>query len=820
LITRKLKAATVLMAMLAGVAILSRPAGAQSQQGIPPSPSSAAATTDDQLSEITVTANRRAENQQQVPIAVTAITADTAEKVGIVNALALGEAVPGAVFNRQSNGTIPFIRGVGNPNSTPGDEPSVAMYVDDVYIPLSSSGISNYNTITAIEVEKGPQGTLFGRNATGGVVQVFTKNPSDTPEFQATESYANYDTPSGSLYAGGPLVSDLLSANVAVYGSRQYHGWGHNLTTDQPTIADEYDFGGRVKLLLTPNDRMSFLLTVDTDTTGTGIGVTYSATPGTKTTNLSILGIPIPGASAPSPSNFYDTYGNFRNYSTNYQSGVSLKANIDLGWANLVNIAAYRHNNDQEYFDYDDGPASLFSAYLHGIENTTTEELRLQSLDSSAIKWVGGFYMFDDKSGFLPLNFDALAPPFAAMFPGGVVPGFIASYGKEYTHSYAAFGQVTDEVLPKTFVTLGLRYTVDNRTGSSYNTSALQQALVTPNTNVLPTCPTTGYTFLAPVPICVGGNGAATFKSPSGKFDVRYQFTDDLMGYVAYNRGFKSGVFKVVSILSQQDPPVKPEKLDAYTIGEKAEFLDHRLRVNTEAYWYKFQDIQEQVIVQDTSHAVNAARATMKGAELEVTGLPAPHLSVTGSVSVESAVFNDYPNGAFFVYNAVNGGNCTLGATTTCGVVPGGAGAPPGLSGKGTTASPYTWNLAGNHLPNAPPYALSISAAYDMPTRTGKWDYNIAWNHIGGYYFEPDNGQGQIAPSSPGNDKQPITNLLNASIGWTSLDEVLAIRLWGMNLAQQHYYSFNDTEGNATQYSAAPPRTYGITFTEHFGAAK
>jgi len=805
--------------MVAACILISGRVRAQSPQGAPATLSRASNSTEDQLSEITVTANRREENQQQVPIAVTAITADAAAKVGIVNALSLGEAVPGVVFNRQANGTIPFIRGVGNTNSTPGDEPSVAMYVDDVYIPLAGSGISNYNTITRIEVEKGPQGTLFGRNATGGVVQVFTKNPSDTLEFQATEGYANYDTPSGALYASGPLTN-ALSANVAVYGSRQYHGWGHNLTTNEPTFGDEYDFGGRVKFLLTPNDRMSFLLTVDTDTTGTGVGVTYSATPGSKTTNLSILGIPIAGASAPSPANFYDTYGNFGNYSTNYQSGVSFKANIDLGWANLVNIAAYRHNNDQEYFDYDDGPASLFSAYLHSVENTATEELRLQSEDSSAIKWVGGFYMFDDKSGFLPINFDAVAPPFAAIFPGGLVPGFVASYGKEYTHSYAVFGQVTDEVLPKTFMTLGLRYTEDNRTGSTYNTSALQQALVTPGTNVLPPCPTTGNTFLAPVPICVGGTGTATFKSPSGKFDVRYQFTDDIMGYVAYNRGFKSGVFNVVSILSPQDPPVKPEQLDAYSIGEKAELSDHRLRVNAEAYWYRFHDIQEQIIVQDTSHAVNAARATMKGAELEVTGLPAPHLSVTGSVSVESATFNDYPNGAFFVYSPVSGGNCTLGATATCGVVPGGPGAPPGLTGKGTAASPYVWNLAGNHLPNAPPYAFSISAKYDLPTSSGNWDYNIAVNHIGGYYFEPDNGQGQIAPSRASNDKQPLTNLVNASVGWASLDGTLGIRLWGMNLAQQHYYSFNDTEGNATQYSAAPPRTYGITFTEHFGGAK
>ena len=222
-----------------------------------------------------------------------------------------------------------------------------------------------------------------------------------------------------------------------------------------------------------------------------------------------------------------------------------------------------------------------------------------------------------------------------------VVPGFVASYGKEYTHSYAGFGQVTDEILPKLNLTAGIRYTVDLRTGNTYNTSTVQQAVVTPTTNVLPICPATGVTFLGPG-TCAGGTGRATFSSPSGKVSLDYRFTNDIMGYLAYNRGFKSGVFNVVSIFAPQDPPVKPEKLDAYTIGEKAEFLDHRLRVNTEAYYYKFTNIQEQVVMQDTSHAVNAAKATMEGLELEVTALPAVRWSVTGSIGLEKAYFNDY----------------------------------------------------------------------------------------------------------------------------------------------------------------------------------
>jgi hypothetical protein len=180
------------------------------------------------------------------------------------------------------------------------------------------------------------------------------------------------------------------------------------------------------------------------------------------------------------------------------------------------------------------------------------------------------------------------------------------------------------------------------------------------------------------------------------------------------------------------------------------------------------------------------------------------------AIELEDAKFDNYPNGAYFVYNPVNGGNCSLGATNPCGLVPGAPGAPPGYNGT-------TWNLGGNKLPNAPPFSFSISAKYELPTSSGTWDYNVALNHTGDYYFEPDNGQGQISPSSPNNDRQPIVNLLNASIGWTSLNERLAVRAWGMNLAGQRYYSYNAEDADASQYSAAPPRTYGITFTEHFG---
>src|SRR5262249_48250787 len=163
-------------------------------------------------------ANRREELNQRVPLGITAVSVDTAEKVGITDAQSLAARVPGLLFNRQANASIPFLRGVGTPVSESGDEPSVALYIDDGYIPAGSASMANFTGIDHMEVEKGPQGTLFGRNATGGVVQVFTRNPTDKPELKVTAGYGNYNTGSADLYASGPLTQQLL-ANVSLYWS-------------------------------------------------------------------------------------------------------------------------------------------------------------------------------------------------------------------------------------------------------------------------------------------------------------------------------------------------------------------------------------------------------------------------------------------------------------------------------------------------------------------------------------------------------------------------------------------------------------------------
>src|SRR5262245_26091497 len=212
-----------------------------------------------ELQQVTVTADRRQESNQRVPIGIASISADDAERVGVTDAQSLAGLVPGLLFNRQANTSIPFLRGVGSPVGQSGDEPSVALYVDGVYVPAGSASMANFTSIDRIEVAKGPQGTLFGRNATGGVVQVFTRNPTDKPYLEIRAGYGNYDTWSADTYASGPLTERLL-ANISAYWSNQSDGWGRNVTTGVPAFRS-HAYGTRIKFLWNESERTNALLT-------------------------------------------------------------------------------------------------------------------------------------------------------------------------------------------------------------------------------------------------------------------------------------------------------------------------------------------------------------------------------------------------------------------------------------------------------------------------------------------------------------------------------------------------------------------------------
>ncbi|MET0985243.1 MAG: TonB-dependent receptor, partial [Steroidobacteraceae bacterium] len=536
------------------------------------------------LEEVVVTANRRTENVQRVPIAVTAFSAESALAHGITDMQSLANAVPGVRIDRATATALPFIRGVGSAVGQVSAEPPIAFYVDDVYIPAAGAALSNFNSVDSLEVAKGPQGTLFGRNATGGVIQVFTKNPTQEPALDVSLGYGNYDTKTGSFYATGGL-SDTLSANIAAYGGDQGSGWGDNPTTGKDAFETNKYYGGRVKLLWEPSDATSVLFNLDHDNTKSSQGF-YGPVKGT---------VGAGGLYAP-PDDYYDLVDHMDPYWRVKQTGGSVKITQELNnFGKLVSVSAYRDSEQQQHWDQSGAPFPLVPVDIKGPTKTFTQELQLLSQDDSAVTWIAGLFYMHDESGYDPLKFTG---PLAGLLSGGTA-SFIQSETEQKTDSYAAFAQVNWEIFDATHLTLGARYTIDERE-------------ITGRVNF-------GDALIVDAP---NSGRDDKWKKPSWRIALDHQFTDDFMAYVAYNRGFKSGTFNAVLFPLPGVPlsdPVEPETLDAYTIGQKAEFFDNRIRVNSEVFYYKYKDMQLTSIVAGGTALKNAAEATIKGIDVDIT---------------------------------------------------------------------------------------------------------------------------------------------------------------------------------------------------------
>jgi iron complex outermembrane recepter protein len=723
-----------------------------------------------QLPTVTVTANGQVENEQSVPMAVSVVSAAAATASGITDPQSLAQSVPGLLFNRSANVSSPFLRGVGSPVVEAGDEPPVALYVDDVYMPSAAGELASFSSLDHIEVEKGPQGTLFGRNATGGIVQIYTRDPSNTPAAEVTAGYANYDTKSGSIYATGPLT-DTLSANLALDGSQQSDGWGRDDLTGAEAFTG-WEYGGRAKLLWTPTTATDVLLNVDYDNLRTEEGLDLRAFPGTG--SLDPLP-PIPNGGFPPPVGYYDNDQNFDSHSITRQSGASLRIASDLGWARLVSISSTRFTKAVDPFDEDAGPLPIVNSIITTTEHTQTQELRLES-SSTHRSWVVGTFYYHDIAGYTPLYLQGLAfLPLA----------YADAIGVETTGSWSAFAQARQEVLPATDLTVGVRYTADRRRLDAGAIFAGGPEVSAPN---------------SPQSI--------TWSKVTDRIVLDHHLTDDVMAYLGYNRGFKAGLFNPIVLPGAPiGAPVKPEVLDAYTLGVKSDLLRHMMRANVEGFYYDYRNMQLNEIVAGSTIITNAAAAIIKGIDLDLTVMPVARLTITASVEVLSGRYTSFPNGQFYVYNPIVGGNC---AFTGAGSCPAPA-LPPNYD-----AATGTWNLKGDHTVQTPPLSSSLVASYEIPTALGTFDFTGGWTHTADYYADADNGLGQVAPSSPANDQQSPVNLVNTSVAWSSPDQHWTARAWVKNLTGSEYWSFAAETSFLTQFTAAPPRTFGLALTRRW----
>src|SRR5665213_1752558 len=413
-----------------------------------------------QLEEIVVTAQKRSENLQDVPISISALTSADLVSRGFTNPQDLSAVVPGFQFSMEGGNGAPFIRGVGSLLGNPTDEASVATYIDGVYLAAPTANFSNFNSLDLerVEVLKGPQGTLFGRNATGGVIQLITRDPSPTSALEVNVGYANFDTVSTELYANTP-ISDKIAFNVSADYSDQGTGWGHNVLTGADTYKDR-SLSVRSKLQMKPDDVTTIMLAADISRFNSA-GLDYQHLPASPF----IDGVP----DTIGPYNIrYDGDQKFGNDSY----GASLHIQHDFDAFRLENITAYRWANAVNNFDYDQTPIPIVEAYTASSQRNLSEEIHLLSPTGSKIQWLAGYFFYAGRGGNSPFSETGGAlVPFTRLNIDGLVKD----------RSSSLFGQATGEIFADTRLTGGLRYTWERQSmnqlystnlgvlGSSYN---------------------------------------------------------------------------------------------------------------------------------------------------------------------------------------------------------------------------------------------------------------------------------------------------------------------------------------------------------------
>jgi iron complex outermembrane recepter protein len=716
----------------------------QSQGGAPAAAANATTQPSNsptaELEEIVVTAQRRSESLQNVPIAITAVTANKLDASGIHDAADLAIATPSLQSNDSVGYFLPRLRGIGSTATGAGIEGAVASYIDDVYIASAPAALFAFNNVERVEILEGPQGTLFGRNATGGVINVITKDPSQTTSGNLAVSYGNYQTSSGSAYVTGAL-SDTAAIDLAATGSHQGQGYGRYLATGAEADRTTKQYNVRSKLLWEPTSSTQIRLSGD-----------YAQSAGDYPNPRDLIGGPPPLFGLAQQGSPWDSSSDYPTQYAFKGGGVTLRADQRFDAFNIVNIAAYRASTYRDAFDFDITPTPALAINQVLQDKQFSEEFQLQSSAASRITWVLGLYEFYARSSNLQtvLIESALQVPSSPYYPVSVTN----TNGAQTTESIAGFGQATVPLGASTNLTGGFRYTHDER------------QLVDADSNAI----LIGGTVLPTTSLPDQSKG---FGAPTGRLSLDHQLVPDVLAYVSYNRGFKSGGFNAQVPTA---PAFKPETMDAYEVGVKADLLERRLRINPSTFYYDYKNIQVAFLTDSGGLGLsNGPSAKVWGTELEGEAVVTEDLHITFGLTYLHDRFGDYPNAVFYIPQAV--GNMVT-----------------------------TGNADGNRLPFTPDLATSLGFNYTIPLATGgKIVIESDWSHNDGFYTDSDNLR-----------KQRPYNTVNASARWTLAGGRYWVGMWGKNLTNDAVLTLQTTAAFADFASYAAPRTFGVTAGTQF----
>lgn len=737
------------VAALSNVAVLSTVVGVSGLMS-----SMAANSQGIAIEEILVTAQKRSENIMDVPISITALTADSLQRSKISGMDDIQMVVPGIEFRRQVAAMAPFIRGIGSQNATViGFEPSVALYIDGVYQSLPLTNGIGFKNVERVEVLKGPQGTLFGRNATGGAVNVITKVPQQEPSASVKLGYGNFDTSTTEFY-GTTGVTDTLAVDLSLGYTDQQEGYGDNIILNKD-VNKQRAVTARNKWIWEPTEETTANLSFSYDKTTESPGSARAIAPGTKNQ----FGVPALDDFYDTRENFFEAIdtgnSNFDGHAAATESkAVTLRLDHSFDSFDLVSITGYI---DQEAFilvDNDSSEVSAVHAQLPFFNDQISQEFQFLSNNEGPFSWIGGlYYMMAEQ------KYD--------IFTVRAIPGFpidrVEIDNSLDISSAAAFAEVGYEFTEQTKLTVGLRWTKEEK-----ELEGITNACVT-DTFCLPLLALVG----APPPYEYSEK--ETWNEPTWRVVLNHNFTNDVMGYASYSRGFKSGAYNTVVDSGVPQAALEPEILDAFELGTKGMFMDSALSLTAATFYYEFSDMHVQQSRGFTQVFLNAATAEIYGAELNGTLQASDNLQFRAGVAYTHGEFDEFEDGP--VTTPLPGGGNSVGAA----------------------------DLAGNKLPRTPEWTASIAIDHSLPTDIGTFDSNLTYYYNDGIYWEVDN---RYAEGSYG--------LIGARFAWTEPQERYGIELWGKNLADEEYALYGVANADADSYSAAAPRTYGLSVIVNF----
>jgi iron complex outermembrane recepter protein len=742
------------------------------------------------LEEIVVTAQRVEENLQRAALAISAVGADQLQRSGVTDVTQLTQLTPslqvGTMF-----GPYPalYMRGVGNFSTNSLSDPAIAFSVDGVYFGRQTASGGVFYDLQRVEVLKGPQGTLYGRNATGGAINVLTNKPV-MGEYSGAVSaeVGNYD----SIKVNGAInipIGETMAARIAAQ-SIQHDGYYSDGTGTEDTTSL------RAQLAADPTESIHLNFGVDYSkqkgvTGATVVGLNFEDRIGLTDPRAQAL-----YRSAYSPLAGNTLYGLTNDwYSNNEFYGVYMQADIQTPLGTLTVLPAYRRGE----LDYRNGAASFIVSQTETDEQKSLE-VRLASDNDRPVRYLAGLYYFDEDISFLT-NYNQ---------------GFASFYldNQPDTTSYAAFGRVTWAVTDRLRLTGGIRYTKDEKSAALDSINALvicPSALVSPPT-LCPTAPalpvslTPPAQYFAPngsvIPVLPLGGGAIAqisrstlnpskdFTKTTWRASAEYDLAPDSLLYASVETGFKAGGFFV----SIDNPTYAPETITAYTIGSKNRLFDNRLQLNAELFYWKYKDQQVshfRLSSANTSEFVteNIGESTFRGVDLDAQFLATENTLITANVQYLDAENNDYTY------------------TNPAAVGPPTVGCPFQLD---PVNARYIINCSGQRPVKSPEWTAAFGIQQTIPLSSGA---KIILDAHTNYQSESITGQEYLALQQQ--DSYWLTDL---QASFTDADERYEVAAFVNNVTDEAVAGNINLHPRANLFVGAlrPPRTYGMRVSAKF----